>query len=118
MSVTQLQALAAHPCVTIGAHSHCHNLLDQIPIKRAQDSIATSRRFLRDWTGQQIAHFAYPNGNHLPELCNAVREEGFSSAVALDNGLARPGSDVFALPRIGVGRDDPLWRIKLRLARI
>jgi peptidoglycan/xylan/chitin deacetylase (PgdA/CDA1 family) len=118
LSVTQIQALAAHPCVTIGAHSHCHNLLDQISVAQARSSIETSGRLLRDWTGKPVAHFAYPNGNHSSELLNAVRDAGFLSAVALDDGLARPGSDVFALPRIGVGRDDPLWRIKLRLAGI
>lgn len=116
MTVPQLQALAAMPDVVIGAHSHCHNLLDQIPPEQARDSIQTSRRLLQEWTGQPIKHFAYPNGNHSPALRAITQEIGFTSAVALDNGLAQPGSDIFALPRIGVGRYDPLWRVKLRLA--
>ena len=116
MSLRQVQALATCPGVSIGAHSHCHNLLDQIPLGQAQESILTSRRLLREWTGQPVKHFAYPNGNHSPALREAIREAGFASAVALDNGLARPGCDLFAIPRIGVGRHDPLWRVKLRLA--
>jgi peptidoglycan/xylan/chitin deacetylase (PgdA/CDA1 family) len=116
MTVAQLQALAALPDVVIGAHSHCHNLLDQIPAEQARDSIQTSRQLLQAWTGQPINHFAYPNGNHSPALRAMTQEMGFASAVALDNGLAQPGSDMFALPRIGVGRYDPLWRVKLRLA--
>ncbi|MDF1708936.1 MAG: polysaccharide deacetylase family protein [Paracoccaceae bacterium] len=116
MSVTQVQALAACPGVTIGAHSHCHNLLDQIPLDQARQSILTSRDLLREWTGQAVRHFAYPNGNHDAALRELLREEGFATAVALDNRLALPGGDLFALSRIAVGRYDPLWRVRLRLA--
>ncbi|MFD1195068.1 polysaccharide deacetylase family protein [Seohaeicola saemankumensis] len=116
MSVAQLQALAACPGVTIGAHSHCHNLLDQIPMKQARESVLTSRALLQEWTGQDVRHFAYPNGNHNAALRGMLRDAGFATAVALDNGLALPGGDAFALSRIAVGRHDPMWRIKLRLA--
>lgn len=118
MSVTQVQALASCPGVTIGAHSHCHNLLDQIPLDEARTSVLTSRRLLQDWTGQDVRHFAYPNGNHDAALRAMLRDEGFSTAVALDNGLAQPGADMFALSRIAVGRHDPFWRIRMRLAGI
>lgn len=116
MSVTQVQALAACPGVTIGAHSHCHNLLHQIPLQSARESVLTSRALLQGWTGQAVRHFAYPNGNHDAALRGMLRAEGFASAVAMDNGLALPKDDAFALSRIAVGRYDTQWRIKLRLA--
>lgn len=116
MTREELARLAAHPAVTVGAHSHGHELLDRIPLAAATESAARSRALLRDWTGQAVRHFAYPNGNHTPALAAALRELGFASAAALDMGLARPGFDRFALPRIGIGRYDGPARFRLRLA--
>lgn len=115
MTLTELQALAASPWVMIGAHSHCHNLLDQIPVAEARASMARSAELLREWTGQEIAHFAWPNGNHSAALRDAAREIGFETAVALDGGLWRAGDDRFAIPRVGVGRHDDAARLRLRM---
>lgn len=118
MSLDQLCELATLPHVTIGAHSHCHNLLDQIPLEQAAASIRQSRALLRDWTGRKIRHFAYPNGNHNAALRAELAQQGFASATVLDNALTRQGADPFALSRIGIGRYDSLERIRLRLAGI
>ena len=115
-SVAQLQALAALPHVTIGAHSHCHNLLDQISLEEVQTSLDRNCALLKDWTGCEIRHFAYPNGNHTAALRALVKNMGFASATVLDNALAWPGADPFALSRLAVGRYDGLGRIRLRLA--
>ena len=116
MSRRELRHLADLPGVTIGAHSHGHELLDQIPLAAARESIARSRALLRDWTGQKIRHFAFPNGNHSAELRTTVRDLGFSSATILEERTAPRHTDPFALPRISVGRYDALARFKLRLA--
>ncbi|HEY6869779.1 MAG TPA: polysaccharide deacetylase family protein [Novosphingobium sp.] len=118
MTLAQLQELAAHPQVTIGAHSHCHNLLDQLPLDAARDSIVRNVALLQEWTGQSIAHFAYPNGNYNRSLMALVQDLGFRSATILDNGPAWPGTSLHALSRIAVGRYDTLDRIRLRLAGI
>jgi peptidoglycan/xylan/chitin deacetylase (PgdA/CDA1 family) len=115
MSVPQLQELAADPRITIGAHSHGHELLDQLPTKEAKASIARSRDLLVAWTGREIRHFAYPNGNYTPELMNALDALGFASATILEDRLVQKDAPAQALPRIGIGRYDPLARLKLRL---
>ena len=116
MTKEQLKELADMPGVTIGAHSHGHELLDQIPLEEAKHSMETSRQFLRDWTGQEVRHFAFPNGNHSPELRAAARDLGFASAAILEERVAPRGTDPFALPRISVGRYDSRARVRLRLA--
>ncbi|MCX7644529.1 MAG: polysaccharide deacetylase family protein [Rhodobacteraceae bacterium] len=116
MTRAELAELAADPRVTIGAHSHCHNLLDQIPLAQAEASMERSRRLLREWTGQEVAHFAWPNGNHGAALRAAAARLGFRSAAALDNRLWRAGADLFALPRLAIGRYDSARRFRLRLA--
>ena len=118
MSLDQLKTLAESPYITIGAHSHCHNLLDQIPLEQAQDSAANSRHLLRKWTGQSVDHFAYPNGNHNAELQAAMADVGFTSATVLDMALAQNGADVFALSRLAISRYDPLARFRLRLVGV
>lgn len=115
MTRQELSALAASPFVTIGAHSHCHNLLDQIPLDEAAGSIARSRQLLQDWTGQEVAHLAWPNGNHDAGLRRKAAEQGFRTATALGGGLWRRDADLFALPRIPVGRYDDAARLRLRL---
>lgn len=118
MSLDQLRDFAACPHVTIGAHSHCHNLLDQIPLSEAADSIAQSRALLQDWTGQEVAHFAYPNSNHNAALRDEVRRQGFATATVLDDALTPRDQDRFALSRINVGRYGHVQRLRLRLAGI
>ncbi|WP_170480121.1 polysaccharide deacetylase family protein [Ruegeria arenilitoris] len=115
LSRAQLEELAINPNVVIGCHSHCHNLLDQIPLDQAEESIRKSRSLLQSWTGQSIEHFAYPNGNHSPALHQIVRQAGFTSATILGQTLCQPSQDnVFALPRVLVGRYDSLKRLRLR----
>ena len=116
MTKDQLRELATMPGVTIGAHTHGHELLDQIPLEAAKDSMARSRKLLQDWTGQEVRHFAYPNGNHTAGLRAAARDLGFVSATILEERLAPRGTDPYALPRISIGRYDSRNRVRLRLA--
>lgn len=115
MTLAQLRQIAAEPLITIGAHSHCHNLLDQIPLDQAADSIARSRQLLTDWTGREIRHFAYPNGNHNAALQAELARQGFRSATVLDNALTPRNAAPMALSRIGIGRYDSLARLRLRM---
>ena len=118
MTLVQLKELAAHPLVAIGAHSHGHELLDQISIDAARISAARSRELLQDWTQQPVHHFAYPNGNYTPALMAMLKEEGFASATILEDRLMRTDAPALSLPRIGVGRYDSFARFKLRLIEI
>lgn len=61
MSTAQLRELSASRWVTLGAHAHRHNLLDQLPLQQASGSIAQSRELLKQWPGRPVDHFAYPN---------------------------------------------------------
>lgn len=115
MSLPQLQALAASRWVTIGAHTHCHSLLDQLPLDEACRTIVRSRQLLREWTGRDIGHFAFPNGNLNDRLTAAVAALGFGSAMATTKGLWRPGAGRFAVPRIPVGRWDGPDKFRLDL---
>jgi peptidoglycan/xylan/chitin deacetylase (PgdA/CDA1 family) len=118
MTRSQLVELSETPGVTIGSHSHGHELLDQIPLDDARESMARSRALLQDWTGQDVRHFAFPNGNHNAMLRDVVRNLGFETAAILEERLASPRVDPFAVPRISIGRFDNWARFRLRLTGI
>ena len=115
MSVAELQVLAASDVVTIGAHSHGHELLDRLPTDAALASATRSRDLLQGWTGRKVRHFAYPNGNYTPALMEGLAAAGFASATILEDRLAAPDAPPMALPRIGIGRYDGVERMRLRL---
>ncbi|AUH34794.1 polysaccharide deacetylase family protein [Paracoccus tegillarcae] len=118
MSLDQLREFADCEHVTVGAHSHCHNVLDQIPLEQAADSIARSRALLQEWTGQDVRHFCYPNGNHTAALHQEIMRQGFASATVLDNHLTPRDQNRAELSRINVGRFANFQRLRLRLAGI
>ncbi len=108
----EVRELSASPLITIGAHSHCHNLLDRIPLDAAEASVEKSKEILQDWSGTSVDHFAYPNGNYTPDLIRVVRRAGFRSAATWDRGYFRPEDDPFTIKRLGVGADTSLETFK------
>lgn len=116
MNVSQLQDLAKHPLVTLGSHTHCHSLLDQLDIAEAVETVQHSCRLLTEWTGNRVEHFAYPNGNFTRDLEFAGAQLGFKSATALKSKVWRGGDSAYAIPRIPIGRYDDVRRFGLRLA--
>jgi peptidoglycan/xylan/chitin deacetylase (PgdA/CDA1 family) len=115
MTVQQVRELAACRHVTIGAHSHGHSLLTQLSGADTAADVATSRRLLREWTGQAVEHFAYPSGEHDARVRENVKSCGFRTAVTTEKRLWRSGCDPFAIPRMSVGRYDSANIFRLAL---
>jgi peptidoglycan/xylan/chitin deacetylase (PgdA/CDA1 family) len=115
LSVAQVRDLARSRWVTIGSHSHGHQLLDRIALPAACDSIAHSMALLAEWCGRSVTHFAYPNGNYNAALAEALPGLGLTSAVTTKQGLWRRDGSRFELPRINVGRFDDAARWRLNL---
>jgi peptidoglycan/xylan/chitin deacetylase (PgdA/CDA1 family) len=115
LTVAEVQALARSRWVTIGSHSHGHQLLDRIALDTAAESITRSMTLLTEWTGRRIEHFAYPNGNHDAALVAALPALGLKSAVTTRHGLWRRDGSRYELPRVAVGRFDDAARLRLNL---
>ena len=106
----QLQRLAAHRLVTIGAHSTSHVELAKMDLAQATVDISKNRTFLEEITGRAVEHFAYPFGGAA--ACGRREEDlvkglGFKTAVTARMGnlfsdhIERP----YALPRVGFAAD-------------
>lgn len=102
MTSEQVRALHAGG-MELGAHTVTHPILAEIPAERAREEMAASRARLEEITGAPVRMFAYPNGKPLRdyrhEHAELARELGFEAAVSTAWGAARPGDDVFQLPR-------------------
>jgi peptidoglycan/xylan/chitin deacetylase (PgdA/CDA1 family) len=92
---------------TIGAHTVTHLNVALAKPGEAEAEIAGSRDAIAAALGQEVRHFAYPNtgGAHRyfdPPVAAILRRLGFRTAVTSRPGVVRPGTDPFAVPRIGV----------------
>lgn len=115
LSVDELRALGACRQVTIGAHTHAHEILTRISVEQARSSIVRSRQLLQEWTGRTISHFAYPSGACSPQLMRLVKELGFSSAAGSRAAPWTRRWSRYEIPRIAVGRYDTPEQFRLSL---
>jgi hypothetical protein len=102
MSSHQLLALA-RAGMEIGGHTVSHPILSALSDRAARADIANGKRQLEAMTGAPVRLFAYPNGkageDYGPQHAQMVRHLGFEAALGTDWGVARPGADLYQLPR-------------------
>jgi peptidoglycan/xylan/chitin deacetylase (PgdA/CDA1 family) len=118
LSWDQVRDLAAHPLVTIGAHTVRHAALKLLPLEEARWEMAESRRRIEARIAKPVRHFAYPYG--FASLVGEreyrlARECGFDTAVTTRIANVFPGSAtrLECLPRV---RGRSLAQIEVSMA--
>jgi len=111
-----LHQLAASDLVTLGSHTHGHELLDQLDPIAVKASLQTASEILVKVTGQQAKHFSYPNGNFSHDLMEEVCQAGYASAVTTQGHHWTSNDAAMAVPRISVGRFDTERQFKASVA--
>lgn len=99
---------AAAAGIEIGAHSHSHPQLDQLPDAARRIELTTSRGLLEDRLGREVRSLAYPFGYSSARVRASVRDAGYRQAAAVANVVVAPGADLLALPRLTVRRSTDL----------
>lgn len=118
LSIKEVKELADCQLVTIGAHSHCHNILTQLTDDKIGETVSSSKRLLEDWTGKTVDYFSYPNGNYNDDVINIIKKIGFGCSLTT---VARPWlkeDSLFTIPRIGIGRYDSFDYFKVKVSGI
>ena len=119
MTTAQVRQLHAAG-IEIGGHTVNHPILARLPAAAARREIAEGKQTLEAMIGAPVRLFAYPNGipgqDYGAEHAAMVRELGFEAAVSTSWGAARPGSDLFQLPRF-TPWDRSRLRFSLRMLR-
>jgi peptidoglycan/xylan/chitin deacetylase (PgdA/CDA1 family) len=124
MNWDELRAAAAHPLVTIGAHTVSHYNLKRLAEPTARREIEDVRRILKMQLEEVPRHLAYPYGYASAVGCREVGlagEAGYASAVTTRHGVIRPEHANFlhALPRISVnGRYQSVAHIRTMLSGV
>ncbi|MBZ9798186.1 polysaccharide deacetylase family protein [Mesorhizobium sp. ES1-4] len=124
MNWDDIRTVAAHPLVTIGAHTINHSNLKRLSEADARHEIGAVRDMLRTGLGEEPRHFAYPYGYASAVGCREVgfaRDAGYASAVTTRHGVLRAEHAGFlqALPRISVnGRYQSLAHIRTMLSGV
>ncbi|SHG74856.1 polysaccharide deacetylase family protein [Massilia sp. CF038] len=101
--------LALHRAgMEIGACAISEHPLTRLSNAEARAEIATSRAQLEDIVQAPVTLFSYPNGMPGNDFerrhGNMLRAAGFAAAVTTAQAAAHCGSDVFALPRVTLGK--------------
>jgi peptidoglycan/xylan/chitin deacetylase (PgdA/CDA1 family) len=99
---------AASAGIEIGAHSHQHPQLDQLGRPMLLSELADSKAALEDGLGTAVPGLAYPFGYSNANVRVAARDLGYSYAYAVGNRLPGQKPDIFALPRLTIGRQTGL----------
>ena len=104
---SEIENLARHPLITIGAHSLTHSLLAKCQPSQLRDEMVRSREIIQDHIKRPVRHFSYPNGtkdNAGPREFLMAKMLGFQSATTVRPSLIyrEHGYDPTALPRVSL----------------
>ncbi|QMU78530.1 polysaccharide deacetylase family protein [Streptacidiphilus sp. PB12-B1b] len=113
MSPEQVRAVARRG-VEIGSHGLNHRPLRGLDPQQLALEAGRSREVLEDLLERPVAGFCYPYGALDAQAVAAVRDSGYSHAVAIDHSAL---TGRWALPRSYVGDRDGAWRLRAKRAR-
>ena len=98
MTWEMLREMDAHGIIT-GAHTAEHTVLTNQRLDDARREIAQCKASLEKGLRKPVRHFAYCNGYYSAGVAQALKAEGFASAVTTEDMPNTPGIDPFALKR-------------------
>lgn len=104
----QLQEMAAHPLITIAAHSVTHpSDLRELSDAQLQQEVVSSKQELEAKLGLAIPYFTYPEGKYDDRVAKVVQEAGFLAALTMDDlneDFASQSVNLLGVMRIGQSR--------------
>lgn len=80
---SELRDFAGSPWVQLGNHTSNHGVLTNYPPAEALQQIAQAQETIESMTGKQALAFAYPNGNHSPEVERLCAKAGMKCAFTI-----------------------------------
>ena len=116
LTTEELSILANSGCVTVGSHTHGHELLNQLCSNTIQETIKMANEQIARITGRYPMHFSYPNGNYDQRVLFHIQQFDYKTAVTTRKGRWTAKSSLFEIPRIGIGRFDTRKQYKARIS--
>jgi peptidoglycan/xylan/chitin deacetylase (PgdA/CDA1 family) len=113
LSVEQLKALSSMPNIEIGSHGHLHVPMTMRTSAELVQDLDRSKKMLEDLIGRKVRYLSYPYGCHNESVMSIVESAGYLAAFGCLDVLG----GAYARRRIGVGRQDTLFRLRLKSVR-
>lgn len=108
----ELRRLAASTCVTIGSHTHGHELLVQLEPEQIAAKVKTANTLLNELIGYTPSHFAYPYGDYNQQVVEQIKKAGYGTAVTTKSGVWSAHNSLYEIPRAAISRFDSQARFK------
>jgi len=83
----------------VQSHGHSHRDLAGLSRDERREELRRSKAMLEDGLGDSVEHLAYPFGGNSAEVRRDAQEAGYRSAVSLETGRWRAGTDPLGIPR-------------------
>lgn len=99
MNKQQVRELSDSGLVEIGAHSHNHPNLGQIPLKAAQEEVTTCKALLEEAIQKPVKSIAFPDGSYNDAVKQMCLQAGYENLLAVDYRCASDSGDRSILPR-------------------
>lgn len=102
LTIEQIKEISKNKLVSIGSHSVTHPILPKCSDEKSAFEIAHSKKTIESWTGDQVFHFAYPNGDYTPREVAHLKASGYTVAFSTEQHyLTREKlKQPFRLPRL------------------
>ena len=80
LTIDQVSEISKSHFVAIGSHSFSHPILPRCSNEASKYEILHSKEMLEEWTGRQVKHFAYPNGDFSNREISFLKRFGYTMA--------------------------------------
>jgi peptidoglycan/xylan/chitin deacetylase (PgdA/CDA1 family) len=102
--------------VEIGSHTLTHPHLTALDDHELQREVRESRQRLEDELSARCRFLAYPYGDQDERVRRAAHVSGYAAAFALPG--RQTATDLYAIPRVGIWRDDGSVRVRVKTSRV
>jgi hypothetical protein len=88
--------------IIIGSHTVTHPNLRAIPESQLIEELMQSKNYFESISNKKVKWFAYPGGAYNSRVLDIVSEAGYSFAVTIKPGFAKPNSNPLEIPRVDI----------------
>ena len=101
----------------IGSHTLTHPDLTKIDVETLRNEIVASKSILENATHDEVKYFAYPRGLYNKDVVQICRKAGYRAAFTTKHSFAKPGTNLYTMPRVCVDRTHTGEQIPFLLTR-
>jgi len=103
LTIEQVKEISGNSgVVSIQSHTVSHPILPKCSDERSAFEIIQSKKIIQEWTGKNVSHFAYPNGDYTQREIDTLKHTGYTVAFTTNQHYLSQDDlkDLYRLPRL------------------